>query len=787
MKEVVPHQERKLSIARAFTRAYRENLDRPVPIREARCLAACYPAICTDIEERDLIAGRQVFRPLVSFDVELNANSDIEVVSKDSIPRRDWTPEDRALRARIGVSSCGFSFDYSNLTKIARSLPPGSAERREIEEMIAFWLEHSTRRRYNQAVPAEITDHLGSSTGMDLRYANAFCRLCCYSIDYDKLLQLGIPGLRALISGRLPEARGRGDDKAADLYEGMLLALDVLVNLCRHYELQARDMSAGAAEESRRADLLAMARTLGNIQDRPPGNLHEAIQLFWLYNMVAVTPNYGRMDVYLGDFYARDVDSGTLSESRARDLLASLWKIISDIRYRSGPTQPNARIVVGGMGRRNEENADRFALAAMAVSERLRVTEPNLTLRFYDGQDPALMKRAFDMLGRGTVHPGLYNDDVHVPMVQEAYGVPRKDAEQYLPEGCGEILLDHMGVGSPNNILNYVSGLDLVLHNGFDRDIGEQRGLRLGTLEEFGTFEKLVDAFKRQIDFTNGLLARRHAIEHRVEAEHAAFLFISMLSDDCIARGRSLFDGGARYLGGIIETFGLTNVVDSLYAIRELVYEKKAMTLQKLVAILDADFEGYERERRMMLDLPKFGNDHQRLDSLYLDLRRFVCRSASCKAAEAGLDFFLNCNLNPGAGYYRGRTPASADGRKAGESMAFGNAPTAGRDRSGVTSLLNSLAIHEGPHAGYVQNLKVNRDMFAPQNRPRFEALVETYFRKGGCQLMVTALNRGDLEDAVDHPENYPDLLVRVAGWTSKFVELPDYARKEVLERTLHG
>jgi len=786
MQQVVEDQARKLAIARAFTQAYRANLDRPLPIREARCLAAYYPAICTDIEKGDLIAGRQLYRPLVAFEVELNANNGIEVVSKDSIPRREWTDADKELRAAIGLSSCGFSYDYENLRKIADSLPEGSADRIEIEEIIAFWWEHATRRKYNAAIPEAISDHLGASTGMDLRYANAFCRLCCYSIHHDKLLQLGLPGLRALIAGKRAEATAAGQLNAANLYEGMLLALDVLTDVLKHYERQAREMAAQSEDAAGRDELLALADVLKLNQVRKPATFWEAMQLFWLYNLCAIVPNYGRMDVYLGDFYAHDIDSGIVTEARAKDLMASLWRIVSQIRYRGGPTQPNARIVVGGMGRRNEAHADRFALAAMEVTERLRFPEPNLTLRFYDGQNPELMRRALDMLGRGTVHPTLYNDDVHVPMVETAYRVPRADAEQYLPEGCGEILLDHMGVGSPNNIINYLSGLDLVLHNGFDRDIGEQRGLKLGAPEDFDTFDKLLDAFKKQIDFTNGVLARRHAIEHRVEAENASFLFLSMLTDDCIERGRALFDNGARYLGGVIESFGLTNVADSLHAIRELVYERKRMTLRALVQILDADFEGFEEERRMLLDLPKFGNDDERVDALYMDLRRFVCESANRQGHAAGLHFFLNCNLNPGGGYYRIRTQASADGRRAGENMAFGNAPTAGRDRSGLTSLLNSLALHVGPHAGYVQNVKVTQDLFAPANRPKLEALVNTYFRKGGCQLMVTALHRGDLEDAVQHPERHPNLLVRVAGWTSKFIELPDYAKKEVLERTFY-
>jgi len=776
-------QAKKLESAKAFTRVYRANLDKPIPIREALCLAEQYPALCREIQDYDLFAGRLYHHPLIGFGLEFGANAGIRALKEDTTPYRDVSEATNELRIRLGRSNCGFSYDYAHLVGLRDDPDTTAADRKAIQGLIDFWWEHSPRYLYNKRMTEEMVEHLGrySQVGSP-RYVSTFFRLCCVSLDYDTLLRLGIPGMIARIKAKRDAAGCTRKQK--ELYEGMLLALGVLVNVCEHYQEQAAQKALNADTPERAAELREMAAVLAAIVARKPRNLREAIQLFWIYNRLTDTCNWGRMDIYLGDFYAHDIDTGVLTEEQAERLIGSLWRIISEMRYYGGGTRPNSRIIVGGRGRRNEANANRFAMAALRVTKRLKVTEPNLTLRFYEGQDPALLDKALEVIGAGCIHPGLYNDDWHIPMVADAYDVPREDAEQYVPEGCGELMIDHKSVGSPNNILTYTTALDLVLHNGVDTQIDTRMGLPLGDAGTFDTFEKLLEAFKKQIDHTNDLLAKRHALEHEVERETGAFLFMSMLTDDCIDRGKALYDHGARYLGGIIETFALTNVSDSLVAIRELVYEKRAFTLEQLVAMLDANFEGYERERHMLLDAPKFGNDDPVADQFHTELSRFVCESAKAAAKRNGLHFFLNCNLNVGGLHYSGSSKASADGRRYGEPFALGNAPTAGRDKSGITAVLNSLSKHRQPCAGYVQNIKLSQSLFQSENRAKTRHLLDTYFQNGGCQLMVTALSQQDLEAAMREPEKYPRLLVRVAGWTSKFVELPRRYQQEIVNRT---
>ena len=255
------------------------------------------------------------------------------------------------------------------------------------------------------------------------------------------------------------------------------------------------------------------------------------------------------MDVYLGDLYAADVDSGRIGEAEALRLTQSLWRLIA-----ARKTVFNGRVFLGGRGRPHEANADRFALLAMEATRTVLEIEPQLTLRFYEGMEPALMAKALQVIGEGRTFPMLYNDEVNIPAVEHAFQVGRLDAEGYLPYGCGEYCLDHASVGSPNCSLNLLKALEAVLHNGRDMQTGEVIGLPQGEPADFRTFDELWNAYTRQIETSVERLAERHRLEVDIEAKHAAFLFTSILYDDCILRGKSLLDGGARFSGGLIET-----------------------------------------------------------------------------------------------------------------------------------------------------------------------------------------------------------------------------------------
>lgn len=739
--------ERPFELELRFTETYRRHRDAHPALREAACLRVQIPATLQPIEAGDLLAGR--VRPgLVGFSPD------------------EW-----------GTAAFGYYHLPQAISEAMDAHDLDAGTRARVEAMVAFWDEESTAAKVRAAYPEAMARALPSDDWMNT-YGVAFplYRLTGANVDYGKLVRLGIPGLTAEVRDR----RARAEDTG--LFDGMLGALDVLADAARHYEAQARARAARADNAGRRSELEAMADALGALRVGPPQTFREAAQLVWLYALTGDVRNHGRLDVTLGPLLARDLDGGVLTEAEALRLLQSLWQLMADRE-----TRVHNRVIVGGLGRPNEPDADRFALLAMEASRTVLEPEPQLSLRFYDGQHPALMDRALDVIAEGRTFPILYNDDVNVPAVMAAFGFSREEAEQYVPYGCGEYVLEHRSVGTPSGVINLLKALEVTLHDGTDPLTGEPMGLALGRFEDLRTFEDLWTAYQQQVEHFVGIMAEQEALEYRVAAREAPFLLLSLLYDDCLERGRPIFDGGVRYLGGTLETYGNANAADSLTAIKDLVYDRKLITPAGLLDALAADFEGFDYERRLLLDAPKYGNDDDRADAMLCRVHEHVCTVTRAQAARVGLHSYLVVVINNAANTLLGAwTAASADGRRARTPMNNGNAPSSGSDRKGMTALLNSMVKPSTAiHAGAVQNMKFSPELFRTR-RPELEALLGTYFENGGAQAMITVVRRGDLEAAMERPEEYGHLFVRVGGFSARFVDLGRDVQTEILQRTLY-
>lgn len=635
------------------------------------------------------------------------------------------------------------------------------------KQMLAFWATQETRANLRAQYPADIQ----AAMPQDIYWEHSQISFPLYRVvgaymDYEKLLQLGLGGMKDLVERYRRRAEAEGAPTA--LYEACGIALNALSEVCRTYASQTSDAELKTA--------------LQNIGEQPPQTFLEAMQLAWLYSLISGVLNYGRMDVYLGDYLATDLDSGRITLSRAQDLVCSLWHLI-DARK----TVFHGRVIIGGKGRRNEKNADRFARLAIEASNVVAEAEPQLSLRFYDGQDPSLMAQALDVIGQGKVYPMLYNDEVNIPSVMAAFQVSRQDAEDYCFFGCGEYVINKKSIGSPNGIINLLKALEVTLFNGRDLCDGKQTGLALGSLTDYPTFDALLDAYHQQLTYQFDILARQEKMEYDYCASVGAYLFITMLMDDCLERNRSLLGGGVRYLGGTLETYGNINTTNSLYAIRKTVYEDKSISPQTLLDALKANFKGYERELHLLRSAEKYGNDLDGVDSFAQELHQFICTSVRDLKDKVGLHSYMIVMINNEANTILGRfTGASADGRLAFEPMANANNPAGGTDCNGVTAMLNSLVkLRTDIHAGAVQNMTFSREMFQ-KNRKIVEALLQGYFKSGGAQAMINVLNRGDLEDAMVHPERHQNLMVRVGGFSARFVTLAPDVQREIASRTLY-
>lgn len=737
-----------------FTTTYRRWSDAHPAIREAMCLKTQYPAIFQPIQPHDLLAGR-VLPALVGFSPD------------------EW-------------GSCAFGY-YHLPERIREALDEHEVDdalRERVERMVDFWDRESTAARVRAAYPPELAQYLPSDDWMNTEgIAFPLYRLTGGTVDYGKLMRLGIPGLGAEIQAK----RDAAEHQQVELFDAMLIALDVLANTCRFFARQALEQAESASAE-RRAELSAMADSLEHIACRPPRGFRDGLQLFWLYALTGDLRNHGRMDVYLGELLERDLDGGRLSDADALRLLQSAWQLMADRE-----TRVHNRVIIGGRGRPNEAAADRFAMLAMEATRTVHEAEPQLSLRFYDGMNPRLMEKARYVIAEGRTFPMLYNDDVNIPAVMQAFGFPRDEAEQYVPFGCGEYILEHRSFGTPSGVINLTKALEVTLHNGIDPMTGERMGLALGRFDEFETFEDLWDAYREQVEHYVRLMAEQEAIEYRVAGAQASFLLLSMLYDDCLARGRAIFDDapdgktGIRYLGGTLETYGNVTASDSLLAIKTLVYDDRTLTHDELLDALDADFKGYEIVRRMLQELPKYGNDDDRADAMMLRVHDHVCEYTRAQAERVGLHSYLVVVINNSANALMGRwTAASADGRRARTPLNNGNAPSSGNDRKGVTAMLNSIVKPRCDiHAGAVQNMKFSRQLFQTR-RAEVDALLDTYFDNGGAQAMITVVSRGDLEAAIREPERYQNLFVRVGGFSARFIDLPRDVQLEILTRTLY-
>lgn len=741
-----------------FTEAYRKNINEHTAIREAICHQAQFPAVLTEIQEKDRLAGR-TYWGWVGF-------------SPHNAP---------------GGAAYGY---FCHEQKIIEAIERGNIpleQRDGVHEMLHFWKKETSKAKVESAFTEKMLPVLFRDEIVSLPYnfkpmiAQPIYRMAGVFVDYEKLLRLGIPGLITEITEYRDKSKVSGGDWK--LYEGMLIALDVFKDSCRHYELQAIQKANACADSNRKKELFQLAEVLNKNAVSKPGSFYEALQLSWLYTLICGSLELGRVDVYLGDFYVHDIDNGIITEEEALSLMHSYWLLINEL-FRD----VDGRVIIGGKGRRNEQNADRFAFLVLETIRTYgRAILPQTTLRFYEGMNPGLMEKSISLIGDGHTFPLLYNDDVLVPGVASAHDVPLEDAEQYMPLGCGEIVIDHMGFGTPSGSLNVLKALDVTLRDGVDHISGKRLGLPTGDLKDFKTFDEFFSAFKKQLAFFIEILADHEELEYVESGKQAPYLYLSMLYDDCIARGKGIFSGGIKYLGGSLESFGSVNAADSLTAIKKTVFDEKLISAERLIEALNNNFVGYEKEHKMLKECPKYGNDDSYADDIMVELHNFMCNTIRNQRERTNLDWYLNVLINNKQNTILGRwVGASADGRKAGREMANANTPAGGNDKKGVTALINSIVKpSHSIHAGAVQNMRFGRDFFTG-NRQKFEVLLDTYFKKGGAQAMITVINRGDLEKALEEPEKYKDLFVRIGGFSSRYIDLPRDVQLEILSRVTY-
>lgn len=723
-----------LDYVRRFTHAYRRGSALGAAAREALCETIQFPAVLVAPRPADLLVGKRIY-PEVGYSVQ--------------------------------YGGMGYFADFGAWDASIEKNPHTPEELAEWSELRSFWEQHNTSGKARRALEDEPRERLpeiyGGGNSTLAMPAYELYRMSGLQLDYGKLVQHGIGGLEQLIATHRTQA---ADARAEAFLDAALASVQRLRRCAEHYLALAQQP--------------ALRQALAGLLEHAPQTFHEALQLVHLVATVTSTINYGRLDVVLGPLLCHDLDSGALTHANALALMQNFYTILEEEIWHF-----DARIIIGGMGRSNPDAADRFAMLAMETTESLSLPMPQLTLRFYGGQNPKLLEKAYDVIAKGKTFPMLYNDDVNVPAVAQAFKVDEATAREYLPFGCGEYMINHQSCGTPNAIINLQLCLESALNNGRSLETGKMIGPDVGALADYPTFEALWNAYARTVDYLLNPLAKAQASIYATVAQECPYSLVSVLYDDCLARGRAIFDGGIRYLGGTNETYGNNNTADSLTAIDKLVYEDKTCSAQELMTALHANWQGHELLQRRFKEAPKFGNDDSQADAMVCRVHDHVCLGTSAAAADTNLHHFLVVVINNNHNTLWGKwTSASADGRRHGEPLAPGNAASAGSDQRGLSALLNSQTKpNPAILGGAVQNVKLGRN-FPAQHRSLYHALFNTYFKKGGTQSMISVTSRDDLLAALQNPANYSNLLVRVGGFSARFIDLDAATQLEIISRT---
>jgi formate C-acetyltransferase len=610
------------------------------------------------------------------------------------------------------------------------------------------------------------------------------------AIDYDKLLRLGVDGLRRQIDGyraRLDHTRPEDLERDA-FYRACTITLQALVDCAHRYAELAEDQAEQEADPQRRNELHQIAAACRRVPQFPARTFCEALQAIHFVTFCLCAGQrmllfqLGRPDRYLLPLYRRDLGAGQVTEDEALEWIDCLALMLSEYTPRG--------LAVGWMvGGRDASGADvcnELTTLCLRSIAHTRLSYPGIGLCWTPDTPREVMNLAADLLAQGLSHPALFNDDVITAGMLGA-GLPPAEACLYQHSTCVEITpvaSSNVYVASP-----YINLLQL-LHNLLGVEPVESTSERVSVAEGCpATFEDMLASYRAHLC---GAIRQAVISQNTMQATrryNGGFPLLSCFVNDCLARGLDIDHGGARYNWIEPSFVGLSNLVDSLAAIRQFVYEEGTLGLDELAGAMAGNFEGQEDLRLMLLHrAPKYGNDDERVDALATEITGWIrdeVRAYSTYLGGPYLSGFFCWIQHERLGR---ATAASAGGRPAGFPLGDGSGPAQGRERLGPTAaVLSATKWDHAPHLGGIAvNLKFSRPRDASAFKERLLDVVETYLRRGGFEVQVNVVDRETLLAARAHPEQYRDLVVRIGGYSDYFVGLSPEMQAEIILRTEH-
>ena len=674
------------------------------------------------------------------------------------------------------------------------------------KEIFPYWKGKSLEEAFLARLP-EDTRKIGVDTGVldnDSKWRQAVGEI---TPDYqDVLFKKGFGGIIREAQDHISklDPTDPKDLEKKDFYESVLLTSKGIIRYAHRYAEAADKMAETEKDPGRAAELRQIAANCRRVPENPPESFYEAIQFLWFVQVGGILSenplslNPGRFDQYMDPYYEADLQKNAITPDFAQELIDALWLKYSEwvwtisantADYFAGYNQFQ-NLTVGGKTREGRDGTNPVTFMALKATEEVKSHQPGLSVRVHADCPKEFLDGVTHLVSKGTGFPAIHSDSVGYQMLINA-GYEPDDARDWNNCGCVVPHYRKTGEWTAAVNMNFGSALEYALNQGRSLMTGEKMGLDEKPAGTFASYEEVEDAFYRQFDNLC-----RHAIILTVEAQrlHVEMVprpFLSSCIEHCMESGTDLSKGGAKYnIGPVITGIGLAVVANSLAAVKKLVFEDKVCDMAALAKALQADWAGYEDLREQAKAAPKYGNDDDYVDSIAQKLANHFYHEIHQYKDIFGSPFltaFMGISNYIPMGRVLGATP---DGRKGGEPSSEGVSPFVGTDTSTPLAAMRSTAklnqeVHSG---GTLLNLRLNPELVATKRgQANLGAMVQTLFSLGAFHVQFNCISSDTLRDAQAHPENYRDLLVRVAGYSTQFVNLSKSMQDAIIARTEHA
>ena len=671
------------------------------------------------------------------------------------------------------------------------------------ETFIPFWAGKTMRDK----IFSEMTEEWKASYDAGIFTEFMEQRGPGHTVLDDKIYRKGMSDFKKDIDASLATLDYHNDPEALKKQEelkAMRMCADAIITQANRYADKIQDLMVAESDAVRRQELETMEKVCRYVPANAPRNFWEALQYYWFVHLGVITElnpwdafNPGRLDQHLYPFYKQGLEDGTLTREKAEELLQCFW-----VKFNNQPAPPKvgvtaaesstytdfANINTGGLRADGSDGVNDLTYLILDVIDEMRLVQPSSNIQVSKKNPDEFIRRAGRIIRKGWGQPSVFNADAIVEELLRQ-GKSVEDARCGGASGCVET----GAFGKESYILtgyfNMPKVLEITLHNGVDPCTGKKIGIGTGDPENFRSFDELMDAFRKQVDYFIGVKVRGSNVIERLYAEYIPVPFLSILIDDCIAKGKDYNDGGARYNTNYIQGVGVGTMTDSLTSMKRNVFDEKLISMKDMLKILSADFENYEKTRLLFINrTPKYGNDDDYADNVMLRVFETYYEAVNGRKNTKGGTYRINLLPTTCHVYFGSVTGATPDGRKAWTPLSEGISPVQGADRHGPTAVLKSAGKMDHVRTGgTLLNQKFTPQLLATEKGlNNLVHLIRSYFTLGGHHIQFNVVSAQTLREAQAHPEQYRDLIVRVAGYSDYFCDLGKSLQDEIIARTEH-